>query len=171
MRDPDIAKASEAEEAADYEAWKELMKGNLDALGAYMRAGHPIRPDSYVAEFLLSALGGGAASEFDIRLVAKGRGVQPWAKRVQAMNRRVRIGWFIAARVEQGLRFDDVIADAAAEFGIGRKSAEAHLTYFRKCGDRCGWNDGGADPFAITDRELLDFLACWDNIFEDYPKG
>ena len=169
MRDPDIAKASEAEEAADDEAWQELMKGNLDALGAFLRAGHSIRPDSNVAGFLLSALSGHPASEFNLRLVPRGRGAQPWAKRMETMERKVRIGWFIEARVQRGLKFDDVIADAMAEFGIRRKSAEAHLTYFRKCGDRCGWN--GDVWVRIPHGELSDFLACWDNIFADYPNG
>lgn len=146
------------------------MRGDLSGLIELFHEGHAIRPGGLVAEFLELSITGGTGSDFDLRLVARGRGAKTTFKRWESMDRRVRIGWFMEARLSSGTRFDEVVADAVAEFGIGRKSAEADLTYFRRCWNRCECKPG-AEPKPIKDPELLDFLESWNDILFRYPNG
>ena len=153
---------SDAEEAADYLTWSALMRGELNALLTHIRDGNSIRPDSYVAEFLGNALSG--AGEFKLTLSTPGLR-RPWFSRWDSLKRRVRIGWYIDARLKRGQKFDDVIADAVREFGIGRKSAEAELTYLRRWlmkSDQAGWTN---DP------EIVEFCDAYQMVLEEYPNG
>lgn len=168
MLTPEIPKAANDDEFADFRAWIRLMNGDLNALLEFIREGRSIHPNSYVAEFLELALSG--QGEFKVQLSLKGRGRRSTLQQWEAMDRRVRIGWFIEARLRRGLAFDAVIADAVNEFGIGRKSAEADLTYFRRCWSQTCSPDG-CDPGYITDPDLKAFADSWIDIWEAYPNG
>lgn len=152
-------------------AWgaaKGILDGKLEPLLEFLKAGNSIEAGSTLAGVLIDAIEGGA--DFRLKLVGKRPGQRGFFERKESSDRKVRIAWFIEARLQRGERFDAVLADAEKAFSVKRKSAEAYLTEFRRNWDQCECKPG-EEPRPIEDPKLCDFLESWNDVLHRYPNG
>lgn len=144
------------------QALNALRHGKLDALAAYIRAGHSVEGE--LAECLADMIEGNKTEDFKLKTVGRKKNIRTREREIDESYRKLEIGAWTHVWIEghpRGLA-QTIRHNAAEEFGVGEAFVRISLAYFRQ---HLAFIEGEIDDIKGAPRDFIDLAfakaALW----------